>query len=230
MKSGNTIYPDVDLTLSQAAKLGGFGLLFMFIFGAFASGPESTKNFNEILNATGLYRIKLTCDFMMLVCDVIAAAGIYAFLKPVNKSFSMLAAWFRLMHVAIYATVLLNLLLVFHLFSGSDALSSLGKAKTDSLAMLLLHGQEYGFLIGLLFFGFHFFMVGYLIMKSSYIPKIIGIFWLIVAVGYVSNSLLNFIIPSFEVYKTTFQTVVFIPAIVAELSFCLWLLFRGSKL
>jgi len=230
MKTANTIHTTNDLTLGQAAKLAGFGLLLMFLFGAFASGPDATQNIHEFNNASFRFRAKITCDLMMLVFDVIAAAGLYAFLKPVNKTFSQLAAWFRLAHVTIYSAALISMFLVIYLQNEASTLSGLSKDQIDNLSILLLQGQNSGFLIGLLFFGFHFFFVGYLIMKSTYVPKIIGIFWLIVAIGYVSNSLLNFVHPSFEAYKSTAQLIVFIPAIVAELSFCLWLLLKGSKL
>jgi len=219
-----------DLTQRQAAKVAGFGLLFMFISGIFASSIDATSMYEKYRASSGMLRMNIVGDIMMLVFDVVAALGLYVFLKPVNKSLSMLAAWFRLIHVAIYGVVGLNLLMVLYLLSGAESLSGFSQAQLQSQTMLFLTGHEYGFKIGLVFFGFHFLVLGYLVIKSTFIPKVLGILLLVVSVGYLFNSLAGFLMPAFDDYKSIIQTVAFIPAIIAELSLCLWLLIRGGRI
>jgi len=218
-----------DFSLSQAAKIAGFGLLFMFIFGLIASDPQITASFDDLKASTRQIRLNIVGDVMLLVSDVVAALGLYVFLKPVNRSLSLLTAWFRLMHVAIYGASLLALLLIVYLLSGAESLAEYSIDDLKAQVNMLIHSYESGFRIGLTFFGFHILLLGYLIIKSKYIPNILGILLLIVSVGYLINSLAGFLIPNYGDFATTIQIVVYVPAIIAELSLCLWLLFKGSK-
>jgi hypothetical protein len=83
-----------------------------------------------------------------------------------------------------------------------------------------------GYLIAGAFFGLHCLILGYLIYKSAFFPNIIGIFLVIASVGYLINSFGNFLFPD---YKELFDMIVVLPAVIAELSLCLWLLIKGVK-
>jgi len=230
MTLNKTIANINDITQQQAARIAGFGLLLMFISGLIANGPEVPMNLDEITAQNSTLRMNMVGDVLMIVFDVVAALGLYVLLKPVNRSISLLAAWFRLMHVAIYGAVLLNLLLIVFLYSNADGLSIFSPDEVQAHAQLFVNMYEFGFLTGLVFFGFHFLILGYLIIKSEYLPKILGILLLIASVGYLINSFSAFLMPDYEEFKPIIQKVVFIPAIVAELSLCLWLLIRAKKI
>ena len=219
----------IDLSQRQAAILTGFGLLFMFISGIFTSTPEATAILEDAVASQNTIRMNIVGIIMMLVFDVIVALGLYAFLKPVNKSFSMLSAFFRLLHVAIYGASIIYLLFVSRLLYNLDDLSDLNTDELQTQIMLFLKGHEYGFHIGLVFFGFHLLVLGYLFIKSTYVPKILGAFFIIVALGYLINSFVSFLVPTYENFQTLMQQIVFIPAIIAELSLCIWLLLKGGK-
>jgi hypothetical protein len=225
MKTGIT-----DISQRQAAKIAGFGLLFMFISGIFASASEATVVFDAVHDSIGTLRKNIAGDIMMLVFDVVAAMGLYVFLRPINNSISILAAWFRLLHVAIYGISILYLLFALDLLNGIDVLPELVTDQLHTQLMPFLKGHEYGFRIGLVFFGFHFLVLGYLVNKSDYIPKILGILLVVVAIGYFTNSFASFLMPNYGEYQTIIQRIAFIPAIIAELSLCLWLLFKGGKM
>ena len=72
--------------------------------------------------------------------------------------------------------------------------------------------------------------LGYLIFKSGYIPKIIGIFLIIASLGYLTDSFANFLLDNYSDYKEIFMLIVVIPGVIGELSFTLWLLIRGGKI
>ena len=80
-------HPITDISQRQAALIAGFGLLIMFISGIFASSSEATAVFDAILDSTGTLRKNIAGDLMMLVFDVVAALGLYVFLKPVIRVF-----------------------------------------------------------------------------------------------------------------------------------------------
>ena len=95
--------------------------------------------------------------------------------------------------------------------------------------MLSLNMFNYTWLIGLIFFGIHLFILGYLIYKSGYVPKFIGGLLLIASLDYLLDSFANFLLPNYNDYKNIFQLIVIVPGIVGELSLTFWLLFKGVK-
>ena len=72
----------------------------------------------------------------------------------------------------------------------------------------------------------HIFFLGYLILKSSYIPRILGVLLIVASIGYQINSFANFFFPNLPDYVG----ILLVPAIIAESLLILWLLFRGGKI
>lgn len=96
--------------------------------------------------------------------------------------------------------------------------------------MLFLNAFDYRWLIGLTVFGLHLFVLGYLIFKSGYIPRMIGILLLVSSLGYIIDSFANFLLPNYADYETIVLLVVTVPAIIAELSLTFWLLVKGVNI
>jgi hypothetical protein len=90
-----------------------------------------------------------------------------------------------------------------------------------ALAYLSNKLHTYGFNVSLIFFGFECLLLGYLIFKSQFLPKVLGILMQIAGVCYLTNSFALLLAP------TLVSIASLIPAFVAELSFALWLLVRG---
>ena len=82
----------------------------------------------------------------------------------------------------------------------------------------------------MVFFGFHLFILGYLIVKSGYISKTIGVLLIIAGFGYLIDSFANFLLPNYNDYKNIFLMIVVIHGVIGELSFTFWLLFKGAKI
>lgn len=219
-----------DLSSRQGAKLAGLGLLFMFLAGIFASGPQTSIYLDQIISSPPKLSTNIIGNLMMLVFDTVAALGLYVLLKPVNKSLSLLSSWFRLLHVAVYAASTFFLMYALDLVNISSSIEGSPTPEQINQIQSYLKGHEYGFQIGTFFFGFHLIILGYLILISRFIPQLLGIFLLIVSAGYLANSMLSFMHPNYDNFKTTFQITVFIPAMIAEFSLCLWLLFKSNKI
>ena len=96
--------------------------------------------------------------------------------------------------------------------------------------MTLLDAFNNTWLIGLIFFGIHLYLLSYLIIKSNYIPKILGVLLFIASVGYLVDSFASFLLPSYKNYQEIFLLIVLVPGIIGELSFCLWLLVKGNNI
>ena len=97
--------------------------------------------------------------------------------------------------------------------------------------MFILNAYWDGVLISFVFFGLHIFLIGYLIFKSSYIPRILGVMLIVTSIGYQINSFANILVPNLGSYEPIlFILAVGVPAIITELSLALWLLVRGGKI
>jgi len=228
-----------DPSPRKLAKIAGSGYLVIILAGIFAEfiirsnlivPGDAAATAHQIIAKEGLFRLSIAGDLVMLLSDVMVACALYFLLKPVSRNLSLLAAFFRLVHSAVYGVNLLNLIFVLQLLEGY---SFLGVFETDqlyALAMVFLKAHQYGYDIGLVFFGFHCGVLGYLVFRSGFFPRILGILLGVAAMAYLVNSFARFLMINYQAYESLFAVIVFVPAFVAELSFTLWLLVKGVKI
>nr|MBN2278745.1 DUF4386 domain-containing protein [candidate division Zixibacteria bacterium] len=228
-----------DISPRMAAKIAGAGYLVIILCGVFAEffvrsrlivPGDAAATASNIMASEFLFRIGIAGDLIMLVFDVVVALALYVLLRPVNKSLALLAAFFRLTHTAINGINLLNSVFALLLVNGPGYLTSFRPDQLYSQMLLFLNAHSYGYLIALVFFGFHCLILGYLIIKSDYIPGVLGILMIAASFGYLIDSFANILLSGYADYKTIFLIIVAVPAIVAELSLCLWLLFKGGEI
>lgn len=221
------------------SRVAGFGLLLMAILAMFSNfsviegliiPDDAATTANNIIANEILFRSGFISFVVVLILDVLVAWVLYVLLKPVNKNLAMLAACFRLVYTAIFGIALSNILNVLPLLSGAEYLTVFTTDQLNAQVMLLIHAFNSGWLIGLVFFGFHLLVVGYVIIKSGgYLPRIIGIFLIIASAGYVIDSVAHFLLPNYTDYKTIFLLIVAVPGVIGELSLAFWLLIKGVK-
>lgn len=222
------------LSLNKLAKLTGIGYLIIFITGFYSNffvlesllvpgNPELTVN--NVINNDLLFRSGILGFVIMVIADLILAWTLYYLLSEINKSISLLAALFRTVNAAIFGLALPHLLNVLNLLPDGEYRIQAGNEILSAFA-----GFNSTWLIGLIFFGFHLVILGYLILKSGYIPKILGILLFIAGVGYLIDSFANILLPNYNAYKDIFMMIVMLPGIIGELSFTIWLLVKGSKI
>ncbi len=165
------------------------GVLYVLIF-VFAPSGAATATPAKVI--------------ITLVCDTGVALIFYHLLKPVNRRLSLLAAFFRLVFVAIMAVNSLNYFGLLNLFRGARSASAFNS----------------GYGIALVPFGVHCLLTGYLIFKSIFLPRILGILMALAGLGY-----LTFAWPPLGNYL--FFPYIVVPGVVGEGSLTLWLLFIG---
>jgi len=225
-----------DISLRKAALIAGLGYLAVFIFASYAGadsvstgpGVSVTTAIDNMANEA-LFRSGIASWLIVLLADVVVAWALYVLLKPVNKSLSLLAAWFRLIFTAIAGIALLNLLIALQLSKGADYLSVFTADQLQAQAILFLNAYSDLTLIAWVFFGLHILGLGYLIFKSRYIPKILGVLLMVAFVGYMIDSFGSVLSSSYANNEVGFIVFIAIPAIVAELSLTIWLLYKGGK-
>jgi len=228
-----------ELTQRNAALVAGIGYLIIFILAIFSNffvlsnlivSQDSAATVNSILASEGIFRIGIISFVIVAILDVVVAMALYILFKPIYKSLSLLAAWFRLMHAIIFGVAIVNLILVVNILNGDHNLTTSITNELQIRVMILLDSFNIGWLIGLVFFGIHLSILGYLIIKSDFIPKILGYLLIAAALGYLIDSFAQFLLSDYNNYKAIFLIIVAVPGIVGEMSFCLWLLFKGTKI
>ena len=227
------------ISLSQAARIAGIGYLIMAFLGIFANftvlegliiPDDAAQTATNIMDSEGLFRAGIVSFIIIAMLDVLVAWGLHVLLQPVNKSLSLLAAWLRIVYAGILAIAVLNLLMVMQVLSGIDYLTGFDTAQLQAQAMLFLDAFSLGWLIGLVFFGLHLLVFGYLVYQSNYMPRILGIFLMVAGAGYIIDSLAHFILSNYTDYESIFLVIVAVPSLVGELSVTFWLLLRGGKI
>ena len=187
---------------------------------------DAAATANNIMNNETLFRFGgIGSEMIVLLSEIVLSVVLYVLLKPVNKTLSLLAAVSRLAMTTIHGLNLINYFFVLLLLGGSYS-AVFAADQLQALVMLFLDAHNYGFTIGIAFLTIHVFILGYLIYKSGYFPKILGILFIAAVFGYLIDSFSLLLSNSYE------TTPGFIAAIIAisEIAFPLWLLIKGVNL
>jgi len=214
------------------ARIGGILYLIIIIIGFYTMffvreklivSGDITATANNIIASQSLWRLGIAADLIMHLCDIPLMLAIYILLRPVNKYFALLAVLFNLIQTAILVANKLNLFAALFLLGSANYLKAIEPHQLYIQMYLFLKLHDYGFGVGLIFFGFVCLVQGYLIFRSGYFPKILGILMAIAGLSYLANSFTLIIAPT---YAATILPVLVL-ALIGELSFCLWLIVKG---
>jgi len=197
----------------------------VFIRSSLIVTGDANATASNILASQSLFRIGFVFDSIMLLADVAIAIVFYILLRPVSKILSLTAAAFRLMQAAILGFNLLNYYVALLLLSGTGYVAALQDEDLNSLAMFFLDMHSHGYDLGLIFFAASNLILGYLVIKSRYFPVFLGYGLIGAALVYLVGSYARFVFPN---YVSLIEPMYIIP-LIAELSFCLWLLVKGVK-
>lgn len=204
------------LTTVAADVLGRSKLI---IFG------DAAGTARNIMASEWQFRLGITGDLVSAVFFLLAAWALYVLLKSVNERFALLFVLLNLGGVAVYSINLLNQFAVLLLLSGADYLKVFQADQLQALAMFFLNLHKNGYWIAQIFFAAWLFPLGYLVFKSGFLPRILGIVMMIHFVGWLMTFLQFFLFPGFGVI-----TYVTYPlGLISELGLTLWLLIMGAK-
>ena len=181
---------------------------------------------SNIMVNEGLFTITVVGDLLAAALFSLAAWALYVLLKPVNKNLALLFFLLNLGGVAIQCSSDLFLFTSQLLMNGPGYLNVFQADQLQALAMFFLDLREKGFMMAQLFYGAGLFPLGYLVFKSGFLPRILGIVLMIHCVFWLMTFLRSFLFPGFEVIIYLTYPLGFI----AEFGLTLWLLFKGVKI
>ena len=186
---------------------------------------DAAATVSNIRTHDGLFTITAVGDLLAAALFFLAAWALYVLLKPVNKNLALLFLLLNLTGVAIHCMSALNLFAALLLMNGPDYLNVFQVDQLHALAMFFLDLREKGFMLAQLFYGAWLFPLGYLVFKSGFLPRILGLVLMVHCFTWLSTFFQSFLFPGFDAI-----TYVSYPlGLIAELGLTLWLLIKGVK-
>jgi hypothetical protein len=204
--------------------LGGVGE--MVVRGALVVSGDAAATARNIMASEGLWRAGIAGDLLMHVLDLPVLVVLYLLLRPVHQGMALFATSINLVQTAVLAVNKLNLLLPLFLLGGGAYLKAFPPEQLQALAYLAMKVHGYGFGIGLIFFGVACVARGWLIVRSGYVPKFLGILMGLAGASYLLNSFALLLAPAVADQLFPF---IMLPPLVGETAFALWLLAGRHK-
>ena len=198
--------------------LGIFGILY--VPSALIVSGDAAATANNIMASESLFRLSIVSALMVQINQILLVLVLYKLLKPVNIIHASLMVVFALVAVPIAMLNEFNQFAALLLLSGADYLTSFGADQLHAQVMFFLDLHEQGIFIAQLFWGLWLFPMGYLIFKSDFLPKFIGVLLMIGCFGYLIDSFIFFLLPTIDVTLSSFT-------FWGELLLPLWLLIKG---
>jgi hypothetical protein len=214
------------------ARIGGVLYLIIIVIGFCSEffvrdklvvSGNVTATANNIQASESLWRISIAGELILLVCSVALTLILYVLLRPVNQNLALLGVFFNIVEFPIEAVSKLFLFAALFLSGNADYLKAFEPHQLHALVKISLKLHDYGFGIDLVFFGFACLLYGYLLFRSGYFPKTLGVLMAIAGLSYLTNSFTLILAPANA--GRIFRILVL--ALIGELSLCLWLMVKG---
>jgi hypothetical protein len=217
----------------QLARVAGGLYLINIVLGFFAIGlvpalivvdGNAAATVHNIQANELLYRLGLVAHIIIDVTAVGLAVIFYDLFKVVNRRLALLVVFFTLVGTAVETASLVNQFVPLVLLHGGSYSSDLNVEQVQALAYMPIALLAIGYSINSIFFGFYGLTIGYLVIRSTFLPPVIGLLLMIGALSYMTYGLANLLAPGFAGHLVPY---IQLPSLVGEGSLCLWLLTVG---
>ena len=214
-----------------AARLAGLLYLIVIVAGAIAEifvrqrlvvANDAQATAGNILAHEQLFRWGFVADLVAGLCVIPLIMLLFELLKVVSRRLALVALFFSLVGTAVQSTALLGHFAPLILLKRGVALG-VGQELLQAQTYMALQLQGIGYAVALVFFGGTMVTRGYLVIRSSFLPRAIGMLLMAAGVCYITNSFVDFVAPAIAGYA---MALLIVPGI-AESSLCLWLLVKG---
>jgi uncharacterized protein DUF4386 len=222
-----------DLPPRTVARLAGFFYLIYIVTFAFSSviqgrpivPGDAAATARNILASETLFRVGFMTELLAAAFFLLGAWALYVLLKPVNKNIALLFVLFNVAGVAVEAVNTLIHFTALLSLNGSDYLKVFTTDQVHALAMLFLSVNSAGNIVSGLYYGIWVFPLGYLVLKSGFLPKVLGALLLVDGVSLLICFFQLCLFPGYQKLTYPLYPVMFI----AEFGLALWLLIKGVK-
>jgi hypothetical protein len=171
-----------------------------------------------------LWRLGIASELFLGICTIVQAVALYVLLRPVQRELAQLATFFNLVAISVESATSLKLIEALYPLGHGAYLTAFTPDQLAALAQLAARAHGHGFGIALLYFGPFFLLAGWLILRSGYFPRALGVLYLLPGVAYLTSSFALILAPRFA---ERFYFLLAGPAVIGEGALCVWLLTKG---
>jgi Domain of unknown function (DUF4386) len=208
-------------TLLLMAALAGFGNFI--VVQRFITAGDPTATATAILDAEGTFGLGVMALYLAAALDVLIAALLYRLFAPVNPAAARLEAWLRLTYAAVFAVAISQLAAIPDLLHDPVRADVFTPAQVHVEAFAAMEAFHHTWFAGLLLFGAHLMVLGYVAYRSGYLPRALGVLVLIAGAGYAIDTVTDVLSAG---TPFTVSTVTF----VGEFLLGVWLLVRARHI
>lgn len=188
---------------------------------------NAIKTIENIRNSELLFRLGIVTAICSSLIFMLLPLALYNLLKNVNKVSAKFMVLFAIISVPISFVNILNKFSVLTLINKPEYRQQIGQGEFQTQVMLYLENYNNGIQISQIFWGLWLLPFGYLVYKSGFLPKILGVFLMAGCFGYLITFFGGFIYSGFN--KTIISDIVGFPAAIGEIGICFWLLIMGTN-
>lgn len=215
------------------ARIVGIFYLIIFVLGPFAfflgrtsvvvpGDPAATVD--TLLASESMFRLGMVAETLIVLIEIVVSAILYVLLRSVSQPLALASALARFGQAVLQAANLLTAVPALLLLGGAGYLATFEPDQLNALVLLFMEVNAFVIIIWGLLFGFHLLLLGYLVYRSGFWPRVLGILLLIASLGYLVQSYGHLLAPQ---YDELLATVVVLVAVPGELAFTVWLLWKG---
>jgi hypothetical protein len=203
------------------------GILAQIIYMSFIEPDDAAKTVNNIMDNESLFRASNVIWLISEMFLLLLGLTLYVVLKKVNKNLALLMVFIIAVGVAIESINTLNRFAALQLLSGADYLTVYSAEQLNAQVMFHLDLWDAGYSIAaIMSFGPWLIVAGYLIYKSGYFPKILGILAMLAGLGIFIEGFQSLLLPDLEVISYPGALL----GVIGEFSICGWLMVKGAKI
>ena len=219
----------------RLARVGGALYLIIIVIGALGEAVvrgsivvagDAAATAANLRSMEGLWRLGVAGEIVLLACATGLTLILYVLLRPVSRDLALLTALFNLVCIAVEAVAAVSLATALLPVTNAAIANASSPEQLSVMAMLSIRSHTLGFGIALIFFGVECVILGHLIARSGYMPRVIGVLMQIAGVCYLINSFSLILSPPLS---SRLFPAILLPSLIAELSLALWLLLKGVR-
>jgi len=186
---------------------------------------NAAATFNNVIVQESLFRFGIVSGLLCYTCFLFLPLVLYRLLSPVNENYAKFMVLLAAVSVPMFFINAQNQFNILSLVNNDIKISSV--EETQSQVLLYFNQYNNGLRLIHIFSGLWLFPFGYLVFKSDFLPKVLGILLILGCFGYLINFLGNTLFPMYS--KLGVSTYVSLPASIGEIGICLWFLIVGVK-
>ena len=215
-------------SINKTARVAGFLYLLLLPLGIFGLllpsslilPGDAARTADNIMASESLFRLGIMSALATQLLNIFVVLALYKLLNRVDKNQATLMVLFSLLGVPIAMLSELNKFGVLLVLNGTHYLTAFTAKQVQALVSLFLDLHQYGINIAGIFWGLWLFPMGYLVFKSGFLPRILGILLMIGCFGYLFDSVTFFLFPNLDVTISQYT-------FIGEILLPLWLLIKG---